>query len=262
MLLPAVEPLRQGKTLGRLGTMDRSTHHRKKTEPRNLRSCENSRQNLMRIVSALSCSSRSLSRTCLTRLAEVSAKGLERCTDRLSGTGSQSNPPTASLERARTLWQQRCCYVTCPSPQTRKHSASGMRCRPYSRWRQFSKQKARPLDIEGRPQKSAMSQPKTKRRYQSTSSRPLEEKRPRSSSPSTTNADTTHDAISKRIVAVGTGTRKNDVTAPTATGGTTAMRTEWPQSHQAHGCSVGRSAARRCPARSDPHQHCKVQRRD
>jgi len=68
----------------------------------------------------------------------------------------------------------------------------------------------------------------------------------------TTNDDTTHDVILKRIVAVGTGTRRNAVTAPIVVGGTTAMRTEWPQSHQAHGCSAGRSAARCCPARSDP----------
>jgi hypothetical protein len=56
----------------------------------------------------------------------------------------------------------------------------------------------------------------------------------------------------KRIVAVGTGTRKSEVTAPIAAGGTTAMRNEWPQSLQALGCSAGRSAARRCPARFDP----------
>jgi len=64
-LLRAVEPLQQGKTRGRLGTTDRSTHHHKKTEPCNLRSCESSRQNLTKIVSTSSCSSKSLSRTCL-----------------------------------------------------------------------------------------------------------------------------------------------------------------------------------------------------
>ena len=252
MLLLAVEPLHQGKTPGRLGTTDRSTHHRKKTEPRNLRSCESSRQNLMRIVIASSCSSRSWSRTCLTYLADVSAKGLERCTDRSSETGSRNNPSAASLVRARTLWQRRCCYITCSTPQTPKHGASETRCRLYSRWRQFSKRKARSLDVEGRPRKSAMSQPRTKRRYQSISSRPLEVKRPRSSSTSTTIDDTTHDAILKKIVAVRMGTRKNAVTAPIVAGGTTAMRTEWPQSHRAHGCSAGRSAARRSQARSDP----------
>ena len=98
MPLLAVEPPQQGKTPGRLGTTNRSTHHRKKTEPRNLRSYESSRQNLTKIVSASSCSSRSLSRTCLTRLAEVSAEGLERCIDRSSGTGSQNNLSAASLE--------------------------------------------------------------------------------------------------------------------------------------------------------------------
>jgi len=46
MPLLAVEPLQQGKTPGRLGTTDRSTHRRKKIEPRNLHSCESSRRNL------------------------------------------------------------------------------------------------------------------------------------------------------------------------------------------------------------------------
>jgi len=84
MLLLAVEPLQQGKTLGHLGTTDRSTHLHKKTEPRNLRSYGRSRPSLMRIESALFCLSRSSSRTCLTRLAEVSVDGLERCTRRSS----------------------------------------------------------------------------------------------------------------------------------------------------------------------------------
>jgi len=88
--------------------------------------------------------------------------------------------------------------------------------------------KARLLDIEERLQKSMTSRPTTKRRCRSISSHPLEGKRPRSSSLSTTNVDMTHDATLKRIVAVGTETRKSAVTAPIAAGGTTAMRTGWP----------------------------------
>jgi len=85
--------------------------------------------------------------------------------------------------------------------------------------------KARPPNVEGQLLKNAMSQPKMKKRCRSISSRPLEGKRPHSSSLSTTNDDMTRDAILKRIVAVGMGTRKNAVTAPTAAGGTTVMRT-------------------------------------
>jgi len=150
------------------------------------------------------------------------------------------------------LWRQQCCCGTCQSRRTPKCGASEMRCRLCSRWRQFSRPKARLLDVEERPLKSAMSQPKTKRRCRSISSHPLEGKRPRSSSPSTTNVDTTHDVTMRRIVAVGTGTRKSAVTVPIAAGGTTAMRTGWPQNRQAHGCSAGQSVARRCPVRSDP----------
>ena len=193
-----------------------------------------------------------MSRTCLTRLAEASVDRLERCTGRSLGTGSQSNLSAAFLERARMLWQQRCCCVTCPSPRTLKHGASETRCKLCSRWRQFSKQKAQPHDIEGQVPKSAMSQPKTKRRCQSISNRLPEGERPRSSSPSTTNNDTTRDATSTRIVAIDMETQRSAVTAPIAAGGTTAMRTGWPQSHQARGCSAGQSAARHCPAHSDP----------
>jgi len=92
----------------------------------------------------------------------------------------------------------------------------------------------------------------TKRRCRSISSRPLEGRRPRSSSPLTTNVGTTHDAILKKTVAVGTGTRRSAVTAPIVAGGTTAMRTGRLQSHQAHGCLAGRSVARHCPVRSNP----------
>ena len=78
--------------------MDRSIHFHRKTEPHNSRSYGSSRQNLTKIASASSCSSRSSSRTCLTRLAEVSVDGLERYIGRSSGTGSQNNLSAASLE--------------------------------------------------------------------------------------------------------------------------------------------------------------------
>jgi len=133
-----------------------------------------------------------------------------------------------------------------------KRDAFEMRCRLCSKWQQFSRPRARPLDVEERPQKSVMSQSTTKRRCQSISSHPLKGKRPRSSSQSTTNDDRTHDATLTSIVTIGTGTQKSAVTVPTAAGGTTAMRTGWPRNHRACGCSVGQSAARRCPAHFDP----------
>ena len=160
----AGEPLQRGKTPGRLGMMVKSTPHRKKTEPHKLRNYESSRQNLTRIVSVLSCSSRSSSRTCLTRLVEVSAGELERCTDRSLETQSQSSPSAVSLEQARTSWQRQCCCETCRSRQTPKLDTFETRCRRYSRWRQFNRPKARLLDVEEQPLKSAMSHPKTKRR--------------------------------------------------------------------------------------------------
>ena len=83
--------------------MVRSTHLRKKTEPRKLRNYNSSRQSLTRTVSALSCLSRSSSRTCLTRPAEVSTDELERCTDKSSETQSQSNLSAVSLEQDRTF---------------------------------------------------------------------------------------------------------------------------------------------------------------
>ena len=126
----------------------------KKTKPRNLRNCETSRQNLMKTVSASSCLSKSLSRTYHIHLAEVSAEELERCIDRSLGTGSQNNLSAASPERARTSWRQQCCCVTCLSPRTPKHGAFETRCRLCSRWQQFSKPRARPLDAEGQPQKA------------------------------------------------------------------------------------------------------------
>jgi hypothetical protein len=98
-------------------------------------------------------------------------------------------------------------------------------------WRQFSKPKARLLDAEELPLKTAMSRLKTKRKCWSICSHPVEGKRPRSFSPSTISVDTTRGATLKRIDVVGTGTRKSTVTVPIAAGGTTAMRTGWPQSH-------------------------------
>ena len=59
-------------------------------------------------------------------------------------------------------------------------------------------------------------------------------------------------SASRRRGAVGMEMRKSAATAHIAVGGTTAMRTGWPPSHQAHGCSAGQSAARPCPVRSDP----------
>ena len=103
-LLLADEPLQQGKTPGRPGTTVRSTPLHKKTEPHKLRSYESSRQSLTRIASALFYLSRSSSRTCPTRLAEVSVDGLERYIDRSSETESLSSPSVVSLEQAKTSW--------------------------------------------------------------------------------------------------------------------------------------------------------------
>jgi len=93
--------------------MVRSNPLHKKTEPRKLRSYESSRQSLTRIASAWSCSSKFLSRTCLTHPAEVSADELEKSIGRSSETKSLSNPSAASLEQARTSWRQQYCYETC-----------------------------------------------------------------------------------------------------------------------------------------------------
>jgi len=167
------------------------------------------------------------SRTSHTRLAEVSADRLEKYIDRSSETGSLSSPSAVSLERARTSWRQQCCYAICPNCRTPMRDTSETRCRLCSKWRQFSRLRARPLDIEVPPRRSMMSQPRTKRRCRSISSRPLEGRRQHLSSttPSTINGDTTHDATSTSIVAVDMGTQKTAVTAPTAAGDTTATRT-------------------------------------
>ena len=234
--------------------MVKSTTLRKKTEPRNLRSYERSKRSSTKIASALSCLSRSSSRTSHTRLAEVFADGLEKYIDRSLETGSLSSPSAVFLEQVRTLWRQQCCYTICPNRRTPKLDAFETRCRLCSKWRQFSRPRAQPLDVKEQPRRSVRSRPRTKRRCRSISSCPLEGKRQHSSSatPSTTNDDTTHDATSTRIIAVGMGTQKSAVTAPTAAGDTTATRTGWPRNHRALGCSAEQSAARRCPARFDP----------
>ena len=149
----------------------------KKTKPHNLRSYESSKQSSTRIASALSCLNRSSSKTSHTRLAEVSAYGLERYTGRSLETGNLSSPSAVSLERARTSWRQRCYYAICPNHRTLKHGAFETRCRLCFKWRQFSKPRARPLDVEEQLQRSAMSRPRTKRRCRSISSHPLEGKR-------------------------------------------------------------------------------------
>jgi hypothetical protein len=107
----------------------RSTPHRRKTKPHNLRSYGSSEQSSMKIASALSSSSWSSNRTNYTRMAEAPADRLEKYIDRSLGTGNQNNPSAASLERARTSWQRRCYYVTCLNPRTPKRGEFETRCR-------------------------------------------------------------------------------------------------------------------------------------
>jgi len=237
---PAVEPPQQGRTPGHLGTMVRSTPLRKKTKPHNLRSYGSSKQSSMKIASALSCLNGSSSRTSHTHLAEVSANGLEKCIDRSLETGSLSSPSAVSLERVRTSWRHQCCYEICPNHRTPKRDAFETRCRLYSKWRQFNRPRARPLDVDEQPRRSVRIRPRTKRMCRSIGNRPLEGRRQHSSSttPSTISDDTTHDVTSTRIVAVDVGTRKSAVTTPTAAGGTTATRTGWPRNRWALGCSA------------------------
>ena len=122
------------------------------------------------------------------------------------------------------------------------------------KWRQLSKPRARPLDVEGQPRRSNTSWFETKGRCRSISNRPLEERRHRLSktTPTLINGDTTHSTTSMSIVAVDTGMQRSAVIAPTAAGDTTATRIGWPQNHRALACSAERSAARRCSARFDP----------
>ena len=78
--------------------MVRSTPRRKKTKPRNLRSYGSSKQSSTKIASALSCSSKSSSRTNHAHLVEVPADELEKYIDRSSGTVSQNSPSVVSPE--------------------------------------------------------------------------------------------------------------------------------------------------------------------
>ena len=161
----------------------------------------------MKIASTLSSSSTPSSRTNHTRMAEVPADGLEKYIDRLSGTGNQNNPSATSLERARTSWRRRCCYVTCLNPQTPKRGEFKTRCRLCFKWWQFSRPRAHPLDVEEQPRRGLTSRSETKRRCRSISNHPLEERGQRLSktTPSIINGDTTHDTTSTNIVAVDMG---------------------------------------------------------
>ena len=155
--------------------MVRSTSHHRKTKARSLRSYGSSKQSSMKIATALSSSSRSSSRTNHTRLAEAPVDELERYIDRSSGTGNQSNPSAASPEQARTSWRQQCCYVTCLNPRTPKRGEFETSCRLCFKWRQFSRPRAQPLDVEEQPRRDVMSRPETRRRCRSISNHLLEE---------------------------------------------------------------------------------------
>ena len=234
--------------------MVRSTLRLRKTKPHNLRSYGTSKQSLMKIASASPSSSGPSSRTNHTRVAEVRMDELEKCTDRLSEMGSQSNPSAVSLERARTSWQRPCYYVTCVNPRTPKHDAFETRCRLCFKLWQLSKPRARPLDVEGQPRKNTSSRSETKGRCRSISNHPLEERKQRMSKTTSPiiNGGTMHDTTSTSIIAVDMGMQRNAATAPTVADDTTATRTGWPQNHWALTCSAEQSAAHRCPARFDP----------
>ena len=248
------EPLWQERTPGHLGTTVRSTLRLRKIKSCNLRSYGSSKQSLMKIASASPSSSGSSSRISHTRMAEARADGLERYTDRLSGTGNQSNPSVVSPEQARMSWQRPCCYVTCLNPQTPKRGAFEMWYKLCFKWRQLSKPRAQPLDVEGQPRRSVTSQSETKGRCRSISNRPLEERRQRLSrtTPMVNSGDTMHGTTSMSIVAIDMGMQRSAVTALTTAGGTTATRTEWPRNHRVLACSTERSAAHHYPARFDP----------
>ena len=96
------------------------------------------------------------------RMVGAHPDALETCTDRSLGIRSLNRSSAGSLELVRTSWQQPCYYTTCLSPQTPRRDAFETRCRVCSTWRQLNKQRARPLDIKGRPQKSIPSQLKTR----------------------------------------------------------------------------------------------------
>jgi len=104
-------------------------------------------------------------------------------------------------------WRRPCYYVTCLNPRAPKHGAFETRCKLYFRWRQLSKPRARPLDVEGRSRRSATSRSEMKGRCLSISNHPLEERKQRLSKTtlSTINSDTTDDTTSTSIVAVDMG---------------------------------------------------------
>ena len=209
---------------------------------------------MTKIASASPSSSGPSSRTNHTRVAEVRADELEKCTDRLSETESHNSPSVISLEQDRTSWQQPCYYITCLNPRTPKHDAFETRCKLGFKWWQLSKPRARPLDIEGQPRRNTSSRSETKGRCWSISNHPLEEGKQRLSKTTSSiiNGDTMHDTTSTSIVAVDMGMQRNAATAPTAADSTTATRTRWSRNHQALACSTEQSAARRWLARFDP----------
>ena len=217
-------------------------------------SCESSRPSLTRIASASANSSGLSSKTNCTRTPGAQMVMLEKCINRLSGTRSQSHSSAASLEPARTSWQQPRCYVTCLSLQTPRHDTFKTRYRVCSTSWQHNKLKAQPLDVEGQPQKNMSSQPRTRGRCPFIRGRPLEERKwcPSKSASSTIEGSTTLDITSTSTATADMETLRNVATALTAVDVTIAMRTESLQSRRALESSAGQSAARRCPAHFDP----------
>ena len=239
------------RTPGNDGQVD---PHLRTIKLRNLRNCESSRQSLTRIASVSPNSSGLSCETNRTRTAGGSVVVLERYINRSSGMRSQSHSSAASLEPARTSWKQPCCYVTCLSLQTPRHDAFETRCRVCSTWRPYNKPRAQPVDVEGRPQKNALSQPGTRGRHQFITGHPLEVGKwcPSRSASSTIEGNTTLDMTSTSTAAAGTGTSRNTATALTVVDVTIATRTRWLQSHQALESSAGQSAVRRYQGHSDP----------
>ena len=180
--------------------------------------------------------------------------GLERCTDKLSETRNLSRSSAASLEPVRTLWQQPCYYVTCPSAQIPRHNAFETRCRVCSMWRQLCKPRAQLLDVEGEPQRNASSQPEKTGRYRFTKCRRLEAKErcPFRTASSIIEDNTTLDMTSTSITIADAGTQKSVATALTTAGSTIVTRIRWPRSHRVVESLAGKSAAHRYRARFDP----------
>ena len=177
----------------------------------------------MKIVSASPSSSGPSSWSHHTCMAEVHASELEKCTGRSSETGNQNSQSAISLEQARMSWRQPCYYVTCLNPRTPKHDAFETRWKLCFRWRQLSKPRARPLDVEGRSRRSMMSRSEMKGRCLCISNHPIKERKQRLSktTPSIISGDTMHDTTSTSIVAVDLGMQRNAATAPTAVDDTT-----------------------------------------